>query len=147
MKLLWLIFNFIYDISLVIVVFLMGHGGFSASEDCLKKFTIEALTIWVLLVPCFIFNLLTILAGQKMKFKYKCFDNYTNERNKEMMIDTNMDLVARIISLVINVIFLIGIIPVVIFGRKEGFRQIEEEEKYYREKFKENKEIEVQDVN
>ena len=81
-----------------------------------------------------------------MKFKYACFDDYTNERNKEMMFDTNMDLVARIISLVINVIFLVGIIPVVIFGRKEGFRQIEEEEKY-REKFKENKEIEVQDVN
>ena len=117
------------------------------SEYCLQNFTIEALIIWVLLVPCFIFNLLTVLAGQKMKFNYECFDEYTNERNKKIMSDTNEDFAARISSLVVNVIFLIGIIIVVIFGRREGFRQIEEKKKYYQEKFKESKEIEVQDVN
>ena len=147
MKLLWLIFNLIYDISLVIVVFLMINEGVMASEYCLQNFTIEALIIWVLLVPCFIFNLLTVLAGQKMKFNYECFDEYTNERNKKIMSDTNEDFAARISSLVVNVIFLIGIIIVVIFGRREGFRQIEEKKKYYQEKFKESKEIEVQDVN
>ena len=70
-----------------------------------------------------------------------------NERNKKIMSDTNADFAARISSLVINMIFLIGIIIVVIFGRREGFRQIEEKKKYYQEKFKESKEIEVQDVN
>ena len=85
-----------------------------------------------------------------MKFNYECFDEYTNERNKEIMSDTNADFAARISSLVINVILLVGILALVIFGRKERFRQIEEKEKYFQEKFKERKNIkniEVQDVN
>ena len=148
MKLLSLIFNLTYDISLIIMFLFACNGDCNASKSCLTKVTIQVLFLWVILIPCFVFNLLTILAGQKMKFKYACFDEYTNEKNKEIMSDINLDLAQRIASLVINVILLVGIIVILIIGIRKGYEQMEERSREYHKRLdEEGKQIEVQDVN